>query len=226
MVSEDIDLKALNHLSVVVERPELWDVFLNGNKLEKSEQWWTDRDFFRFPLTDKLKKGINTLMVKAQKMSVHAELMPAYIIGNFALKPTKKGFEIMPGNITKPGSWKANGYPFYGQDVSYSQTFDIADEGACTKLMLNQWNGTLAEVLVNGASAGLIMWPPYELNISSGLKTGENEIVVKVTGSLKNTFGYFYKNNKQWINGPGDWDTAPDGNPSADKVLPDELRIV
>jgi hypothetical protein len=28
-------------------------------------------------------------------------------------------------------------------------------------------------------------------------------------GSLKNTFGYFYKNNNRWINGPGDWDTAP-----------------
>jgi hypothetical protein len=99
------------------------------------------------------------------------------------------------------------------------QKFDIADGGAVYKVMLNQWNGTVAEVLVNGASAGLITWPPYELNISSGLKTGENGIMVKVTGSLKNTFGYFYKNNKQWINGPGDWDTAPEGNPSADKYF-------
>jgi hypothetical protein len=218
-VTEGVDLMMLRDLSAVVERPELWDVFLNGKKLDKSEQWWIDRDFFRFPLGDMLKKGDNILSLKAQRMSVHAELMPAYIIGNFILKPTKKGFEITAGNIIKPGSWKANGYPFYGQEISYARKFDVADEGAEYKVILNKWNGTLAEVMVNGASAGLILWPPYELNIGSLIKTGENEIVVKVTGSLKNTFGYFYKNNKQWINGPGDWDTAPDGNPSYDKYF-------
>jgi len=87
------------------------------------------------------------------------------------------------------------------------------------KVKLNNWNGTLAEVFVNGTPAGQIMWPPYELSLGPVLKPGENEIVVRVTGSLKNTFGYFYRNNKQWINGPGDWDTAPEGNPPAGKYF-------
>jgi hypothetical protein len=215
-VSGSIDLLALQGLSAVVERPELWDVYLNGKKLDRSDQWWIDREFYRFPLGDKLKKGVNTLTLKAQKMSVHAELMPAYIIGDFILNPLKKGFEISTGKISKPGPWKANGYPFYAQDVSYLQKFNVTGDCTQYKVKLNKWNGTLAEVNVNGSNAGFILWPPYELNVGSLLKKGENEIVVRVTGSLKNTFGYFYKSNKQWINGPGDWDTAPAGIPSFD----------
>jgi hypothetical protein len=72
----------------------------------------------------------------------------------------------------------------------------------------------MAEVFVNQKKAGIIAYPPYELNISQFITEGKNEISVRVIGSLKNTFGYFYKDNKSWINGPGDWDTAPDHLPN------------
>ncbi len=217
MVSKSVDLTKLTSLSAVVERSELWDVYLNGTKLVRSDEWWIDRDFYRYPLGENLNKGVNTLTLKAEKMSVHAELMPAYIIGNFVLNPLIKGFEISTGNLEKLGSWKVNGYPFYAQEVSYSEKFNMTNAGSSFKVKLNEWNGTLAEVMVNGEKAGIILWPPYELNIGSQLKDGENEIIVKVTGSLKNTFGYFYKDNKQWINGPGDWNDAPAELPSFDQ---------
>jgi len=218
-VSQNADLKKLGELSAVVERPELWEVFLNGIKLEISGQWWIDRDFHRFPLGTGLRKGMNALSLKAPRMSVHAELMPAYIIGNFVLNPLIKGFEISDGAPMKMGSWKSNGYPFYGQQVSYSRQFRIAETGGEFRVKLNQWNGTMSAVVVNGKEAGLILWPPYELNIGPFVKEGENEITVKVTGSLKNTFGYFYKHNRQWINGPGDWDDAPDDPPSLSRYF-------
>jgi hypothetical protein len=218
-ISKSMDPKQLSLLSAVVERPELWDVYLNGKKLDRSDQWWIDRDFHQFPLGDKVEKGMNTLTLKAQKMSVLAELMPVYIIGDFILNPLKKGFEITGGNMTKPGSWKTNGYPFYGQQVSYVQNFKVDKTARDFVVKLNNWNGTMAEVMVNGNAAGLILWPPYELNVGSWIKDGDNEIKVKVTGSLKNTFGYFYKSNRQWINGPGDWDEAPADIPSLDQFF-------
>ena len=49
------------------------------------------------------------------------------------------------------------------------------------------WNGTVAEVLVNGKSTGIIQSQPYTKKIK--LETGDNEVSVVVYGSLKNVFG-------------------------------------
>ena len=209
VVSEKANSETTSKLSAVVERPELWDVFINGKKVEKSADWWIDRDFFKFPIGDKVQKGMNTITLKAPKMSVHAELMPAYIVGDFVLNPLKQGFEIATGTLSGLGSWKTKGYPFYAQKVSYHQNFEIPKTGDEFKVKLNKWNGILAEVFVNDKKAGIISYPPYELNVSKFISEGKNSISVKVIGSLKNTFGYFYKDNNRWINGPGDWDTAP-----------------
>jgi hypothetical protein len=54
---------------------------------------------------------------------------------------------------------------------------------------LNTWQGTLAEVIVNQKSAGIIAWEPHELNITPWIKNGYNEITVKIYGSLTNLFG-------------------------------------
>ena len=213
-VSQSIDLKSLSKVSAVVERPELWKVYLNGELVEKSMDYWIDREFYRFPIGDKLKKGANILTIKAEKMSVHAELMPVYIVGDFALKSLKQGFEITSGIISGLGPWKDMGFPFYSQKVTYTQKFTLKKGTPEYLVKLNKWNGILSEVTVNGQKAGLISWPPYTLNVSSLLKEGENEVTLTVVGSLKNTFGYFYKSNKQSINGPGDWNTAPDKIPS------------
>ena len=209
-IAKNTDKETLSKLSAVVERPELWEVFVNDKKVEKSDKWWIDREFFKFPIGDLVAAGINTLTLKAPRMSVHAELMPAYIVGDFVLKPMKQTFEISTGTLTKLGSWKSMGYPFYSQKVSYTDQFTLPSSSDQYKVKLNKWKGIVAEVFVNQKKAGIIAYPPYELNISKFINQGKNDISVRVVGSLKNTFGYFYKsNNNKWINGPGDWDTAP-----------------
>ena len=219
VISKNTDSETIRRLSAVVERPELWDVLINDKKVERSDKWWIDREFYKYPIGDKVRKGLNTLTLKAVKMSVHAELMPAYIVGEFVLNPLEQGFEISSGTLSKLGSWKTMGYPFYSNKVSYSENFTVAKSGAQFKVKLNKWNGILAEVDVNGKKAGIIAYPPYELNISQFLNNGKNEISIKVIGSLKNTFGYFYKNNKRSINGPGDWNTSPAKIPGIDQYF-------
>ena len=49
------------------------------------------------------------------------------------------------------------------------------------------------------------------------VKEGDNEITVKVVGSLKNTFGHFFRGEGSWISGPGDWNLAPEEIPSMDQ---------
>ncbi len=221
-VAANADLKSLAGLDIVAERPEIWDLYLNGTMLTKSDKWWIDREFYRFPVGNHLQSGTNTITLKASKMSVHAEIMPAYVVGNFKLNPLKKGFEITGGTIQAMGSWKTQGYPFYAQKVLYSQKYQTLQVGKTYKLKLNRWNGTMAAVWLNGEKVGLIMAPPYEMELS-GLKSGENTVAVEVIGSLKNTFGFFYKSAAgKWIIGPGDFDVAPPTLPAiSDYILPD-----
>jgi len=80
---------------------------------------------------------------------------------------------------------------------------------------LKKRNGSVSEVWVNGKSAGLIAWQQNELDVTPLLKEGVNEIVVKVTGSLKNTFGFFYKENDSYVSRPHYWNKAPEKIPSA-----------
>ena len=56
-------------------------------------------------------------------------------------------------------------------------------------MKLSDWAGTVAEVKVNGESAGIIGWQPFELDITDQLNEGQNKVEVIVTGSLKNQMG-------------------------------------
>jgi hypothetical protein len=220
-INQNLDATAMKSIRAVVERPGLWKVFINGNEVSKNEgSFWIDREFPQFAIGEFLKPGKNTITLKAPRMHILAEVMPIYLLGDFLVQPGKQGFEIAGGDIETLGSWREAGLPFYSQKVAYSEKFNISkSNGTSFKVKLNKWNGSLAEVFVNNQSAGVIAWQPNELDVTSLLKEGENEITVKVIGSLKNTFGFFYQKNDSWIFGPHSWNYAPKNIPAASEYF-------
>ncbi len=221
VINETLGAEARKSIRAVVERPELWQVLVNGEEVVKQEgSFWIDHDFPVFAVGEFLVKGENTLSLKAPRMHILAEVMPIYILGDFSVIPGKKGFEIAGGEISDLGSWRESGLPFYSQKVSYAQSFHVSlSENKSYKLRLKKWKGSISEVWVNGNLAGLISWQPGELDVSPFLNEGENEVVVKVCGSLKNTFGFFYHRNDSWIFGPHSWNEAPDKIPAASEYF-------
>jgi len=220
-INPNLNEIAMKSIRAVVERPELWQVSINGQRVEKiQEAFWIDKDFPLYAVGKYLRPGQNTLTIKAARMSIFAELMPVYFLGDFLVKPAKQGFEITDGTIGSVGSWGEAGLPFYSQKVDYTQVFNVKKTtGANYKVKLGQWNGTVAEVRVNGQSAGLIAWQPNELDVTSLLRNGKNEITVIVTGSLKNTFGFFYRKSDTVIFGPGSWKDAPEKIPNSSEYF-------
>jgi hypothetical protein len=216
-IGQNLTAEAMKSIRAVVERPDLWQVNINGQVVEKTAgAYWIDKSFPEFAVGRFLKPGKNTLTLKAPRMNVLAEVMPVYFIGDFLIKSAQQGIEITGGTISALGSWREAGLPFYSQKVSYTQKFNVNKaSGKAFNVKLNKWNGSVAEVLVNGQLAGLIAWQPNELEVTSLLKDGPNEISVKVTGSLKNTFGYFYKEANKWIYGPQEWNYAPEKAPDS-----------
>ena len=217
-VANESELLPMQQIKAVVEGHELWDVYINGHMVQKEEgTWWIDRDFHYYPIGSYLKSGKNVLTISAPKMSLYAELMPVYLTGPFLVRPLDKGFEITHGTLHSMGSWKDQGYPFYSQKVSYSRQFQVEEPDREFVIKLHGWDGTTAEVLVNGQQAGQICWAPYELSVGRFLKEGDNEVTVKVVGSLKNTFGHFFKNWHSLLNGPHDWNVSPEGIPALEQ---------
>ncbi|MCX6254209.1 MAG: glycosyl hydrolase [Bacteroidia bacterium] len=204
-------------MKAVVERTSLWTVSVNGVEVKPEEgKWWLDRSFGVFNIATIVKTGDNTITLKVTPMKIHAEVEPVYIVGNFSIKPAEKGWVIeAPASIYTTGSWKAQGLPFYSWGVTYSKEFNIEKAEGLWEVGLGKWNGTIAEVSVNGQPANVIAFPPYKTDVTGLIKPGINKIDVKIIGSLKNLLGPHHNNPRPGFVSPWIWrnvKTYPSGN--------------
>lgn len=210
-------------MKLVTERPELFTVKLNGTPLTAIPgEWWLDKSFGVYAIGDKVKQGINTVELSISPMSIFAEIEAIYITGNFSVIPVKSGWNIAaPVETLALGSWKEQKQPFYSWDMQYSKTYPIDDLAGTYSVALGKWNGTVAEVYVNGEKAGIIAYDPYQLDVTSHLKKGNNQIDVRVIGSLKNLLGPHYRNPAPGLAGPWHWKNIPEPIPGADYQMMD-----
>jgi hypothetical protein len=191
----------------VVERPDLWEVSVNGNIVRPEEgKWWTDRNFSIFSIGKLVRVGDNSITLTASPMKIHAEIEPVYVTGEFSVRPAGKGFVIeAPVKSLTLGSWKDQGLPFYSWGISYSKEYNIDKPEGSYLVCLNDWKGTVTEVKVNGKPATVIAFPPYRTDITGMINPGSNRIEVKVIGSLKNLMGPFHNNHAPGLASPSHW---------------------
>jgi hypothetical protein len=201
-------------ISVVVERPDLYSVKLNGIELRAAPgAWWLDRSFGKIDARAAAKVGENVLELSASPFTLEHEIEAAYVIGDFGVRPAAAGFTIVPEEGLKPGPWKGQLLPLYGSGVAYRASFSIpAGSGAC-RVRLPSWLGSVARVTVNGKPAGIIEAPPYERDIAPYLKEGANEVEVTVIGTLKNVLGPHHAGPGTGSAWPGMFHQAPEGGP-------------
>lgn len=197
----------LSKIRAVVERTGLWSISVNGTSVEPvNGSWWLDRSFGVIKIGNLIKTGNNTISLKVSPMKIHAEIEPVYIVGDFSVLPAEKGWIIeAPVSALKLGSWKSQGLAFYSWGTTYSKEFNIEKPEGNWKIDLGKWNGTAAEVIVNGQNAPLISFPPYSSDISGLIKPGLNKIEVKVIGSLHNLLGPHHNNQKLGLASPWSW---------------------
>jgi len=196
-----------NDINICVERPEIFNVKVNGSIVfPLSGRWFLDKDFPLYDISKLVKSGKNVVELEVNPMSVFAEIEPIYVLGNFSVLPADTGWFI---DMKKPelelGSWKNQGLPFYSWEVGYKKLFTISDKNKFYKISIPNWQGTVSEVWVNNQFAGLVGFEPYELDISEFIKSGENDIELRITGSLKNLLGPHFKNPAPGLAGPGHW---------------------
>jgi len=178
------------NLAIVIERPDLYTVTCNGRPVSaKAGDWWLDKAFGRIALAAVARIGENTVTIKAAPFTIFHEIEPAYVLGDFALKPAAAGFVIAPDQPLQLGKWNEQGQPFYSAGVAYSAACELPAPAGRYAVALQGWYGSVAKVRVNGKVAGYVTAPPWECDVTEQLKPGVNTIEVTVIGTLKNTLG-------------------------------------
>ncbi len=189
------DAQDYSEVKAVVERPALFRVFVNDKEVQALPgEWWLDRAFGVFPVGARIVSGRNKITVKARPFTIHSELEPVYLLGDFTLTPVARGFEIRPPAAFAAGSWKAQGRPFYSAGVRYTKAFVVPQDasGSSYRLRLGSWSGATAEVFVGGKKVGSAAFAPYEVDLTGALAPGRHDVSVVVYGTLRNTLGPFH----------------------------------
>ncbi|MBI4582961.1 MAG: hypothetical protein HY717_02910 [Planctomycetes bacterium] len=206
--------KVPEDLAAVVERPDLYQMTLNGSPVAAAKgAWWLDKAFGKIGIAQLAKVGENALTLKASPFTIFHELEPVYILGDFDLKAAERGFVIVPAKGLRPGRWSEQGQPFYAAGVAYTEKFNLeAVDGLCL-VSLPAWHGSVAEVMVNSKPAGTIASPPWERDVTGLVRSGENTIVVIVYGTLKNTLGPHHAGSIRGAAWPGMFQKGPETGP-------------
>ncbi len=201
-------------LQAVVERPGLWNVLVNGKAVEANPgEWRLDRLFGVYDIGAHVKAGDNVITLNASPMTVHSELEPVYLYGDFGLESGKKGWTVTKPQTLTFGPWTEQKMPFYSDAVSYKQSY-MLEKGANYKVSLGDWYGCVAEVRVNGVHAGIIGWKPFECDITDFVRDGGNEVEVLVYGTLKNQMGPHHNGQPRGRAWPNMFQAAPEKQPA------------
>ncbi len=229
VIKDGVDLSSLK---AVVENPDLWQVQINGEPVKAIPgEWAIDKTWGVFDISPHAHIGDNTMSIIMQPMSIYAEIEPVYLMGDFDLQEAERGWTLVPQTQLKFGSWKNQGHPFYAYDMQYSTSITLPDTKKVL-VRLGEWAGTVASVYVNDKKAGIIGWPPYELDISKFCKPGTNQVDVRVTGSFKNLLGPHHNVTRRGIVTPWSFKYAPEQQPKGsdydllDYGLMDDFNIL
>lgn len=194
----EFDIESIPESATLVgERPELNEYFVNGVKVEcpDTKDFWIDIAFKKMPIPDGvLKTGRNEITVKTlYKFSTHLESV--YLIGDFCVRAELKNAVIygkMPQKLAMC-SLAEQGMPFYSGNVTYKLPHESYKDKAqlrdSERLFLSaEFFGAAVRVKDGESLDEIIAWEPYEVEITDAVKA-EKDLYVTVLGTRKNTFG-------------------------------------
>ncbi len=137
-----------------------------------------------------IKRDRNVLQIRCNSQLAPAGSLehPVYLIGDFELRDQAGKLRIVPAAQTiNTGDWAMQGYPFYSGIGIYKQNVKLPRTTKRVYIQL-QHPGDLAEIIVNGDFAAVLAWEPWVADITDLVRTGDNEITIKVANAMANVF--------------------------------------
>ena len=214
--------RSLCGLSLALEDAADHRILFNGQEVSSTPVgYYMAKSFETLPLPP-AKKGENVLELIRPYQPLDAmrsklsslfetqkgvELESAYLIGDFGVEvvaePCRNGnlryarhMVLTAESGMTLGELTLSGYPFYAGSMNLTQRICLPfdpKERAEVLFALDELNGCLAHVLVNGVDCGMLHSAPYRLSVSSALRKGENEITLSLRNTLRNLLGPYHR---------------------------------
>jgi hypothetical protein len=210
----DVEVLPAGPLYLAVERPETFRVAVNGQAIASDAEcgWWVDRSLRKLPIDPAvLHLGRNELTAACEYSELHSGLEIIYLLGDFGTKVdgTEVAITAAPRTL-RLGNWVKQGLAFYSGSVSYRQTIQPRlTQGRRLFVAVPAYEGVAVRVLVDGQPAGIIAWPPYELEITHLVKGPSAVLTVEVLGHRRNSHGPLHLNFRPQRVGPGEYHPKP-----------------
>lgn len=195
-----IDGPVPSGLSVVIERPDLYQVSLNGQPLTApKDSWWLDHAFGRIPIEKVARAGENLLRLQASPFTMYHELEPVYLLGAFSLREATRGWVVVPeqpirvameegrplhGNTADGAMWLSGGVGYEPgvEDREPQVTFDLGAAVSLGKLRLWNYNESDVRDLTSRGVAQLAVEGAVSAD-SPAMPLGEFEVAKAGGGS-------------------------------------------
>ena len=217
-----------DRVALVLESPECFSIALNGQPVEYEDQgWWTDTSFRKVDVMELVRGGENEIVLEGV-VGQDTEIEHLNIIGDFGVAASPLGrrnriegqtfealaprFRLTQEPMTlNSGDLVSQGYPFFAGAISLTQHLTLPALEGRVFLAFDRGEVPLVEVRVNGQSAGCVMWPPHEVEVTRLLCEGENTFTLKLVSSLRNLLGPHHQEggDKPWT-GPAEFENVPD----------------
>jgi len=187
----------------------------------KSAEYYIDPSCRLLDISPALRPGVNTVRLtgifRAKPKGVGglrslyevrdgSEIEAVYILGDFAVvgeftsKPGGRCLTYASRRIAfEPAhaGWQLaqHGYPFFAGRLVLADTVELTapDQNEKVFLRLPDLHAPVARVRVNAKDAGVVAWPPLEVEITAMIKPGGNEIELELASSLRNALGPFHR---------------------------------
>lgn len=191
---------------LALEDAENAEITLNGKTVANNiTGWYVDKSIKTVHLPE-IGKGKNIITVKLP-LGNRTNTEWCYLLGNFAVEVTGRRCRLteLPEKLCF-GNIVNQGLPFYGGNITYHMGDVIAENGEI-EIMIPQYRGALAKVLVDGEDKGNIVFSPNTLRIK-GLDEGAHKLDIKLYTHRFNSFGAVHNADSalDW-HGPGAWRT-------------------
>lgn len=168
-----------------------WRLYVNGEPVAaRPERSVFDSQMLVIDITKQARRGANVIALKLTLTNPTDGLLDLLkLAGDFSLAADAGGEHRIaaPRRELAPESWAGQGYPFYSGLGVYRRSFQLPESYAGCRVFIEPAVGDDAlEVLVNGAPAGVRLWPPYEVEITGLLRPGENTLELRVANTPAN----------------------------------------
>lgn len=168
-----------------------WTLYVNGERAtDEPVRSNIDGQMKAVDISSHLQRGENVIALRLVVTGATDGLLDLLkLTGDFSLEQEADGGYRLaaPRTSLSPTPWTNQGYPFFSGRAIYRRQFALPESFADQRVFIEPaMQDDVLEVIVNGKSAGVRLWTPYQIEITDFLKRGENMLELRVANTLVN----------------------------------------